>query len=75
MKIIVSCMSIILFLTVSCKEDEQTGICTACCDADGFTICQGNFTKKMCADYNKRKVDGYEWTFEERDICPPKGPL
>jgi hypothetical protein len=69
-------MSILLILsfTISCKEEERKGICLACCDANGNKFCEPNFTEGMCADYNNRKVNGYSWTFEEKDICPPVKP-
>ncbi len=61
MKTLLALTSIILLLSISCKEEEKTGVCTACCDK----ICKGNFTEKMCADYNRNHVDGFDWTFSE----------
>ena len=66
---------LILSLLFSCKEEEKSGVCTACCDAIGNSLCKGNFTNEMCADYNKRKVDGYDWTFSEGStVCLPNKP-
>ena len=66
---------LILPLLFSCKEEVKSGMCTACCDADGNIICKGS-TSEMCADYNKRKVDGHDWTFSEGIVmCPPPKPL
>jgi hypothetical protein len=68
---------LVILLAFSCEEDEKKGACLACCDASGNTArCEGNFTEKECADYNKRKVDGYNWTFSEGNLpCPiPPGP-
>lgn len=66
---------IILSLSISCKEEEKNGLCTACCDANGDKICKPNFTNKMCADYNKDRVDGHEWIFIETVLpCLPPGP-
>ena len=66
---------LILSLLFSCKDEVKSGICTACCDAAGNQICKGG-TSEMCADYNKRKVDGHDWTFSEGiNVCPPLSPL
>lgn len=65
MKTLLAFMPLVLLLSVSCKEEEKTGVCMACCDANGDKICKGKFTEKMCADYNKNHVDGFDWTFSE----------
>ena len=60
--------AVIFFLMcclLSCQEPEKTGLCLACCDANGHQICKPKFTQKMCAEYNKNKVDGFNWTFSE----------
>ena len=67
--------SLVLALVMSCNEEERRGVCTACCDPNGDKICKGDFSEDMCADYNKRKVDGYDWIFSEGlTTCPPPGP-
>ncbi len=64
---------VVLCLAISCKEEERRGVCTACCDPDGKEVCRGEVTDKMCAEFNKNKLDGHEWTFSEGlTICAPQ---
>ena len=64
---------IVLYFTISCKEDERRGVCKACCDSNGKEVCKGDVTDKMCAEFNKNRLDGYEWTFSEGlTICAPQ---
>ncbi len=69
-------MIVAFFLSAfSCQEAEKSGVCLACCDANGDQICKPKFTDKMCAEYNKNHVDGFNWTFSEGfPYCfrPPK---
>jgi len=59
-------------ILVSCVDDEKIGNCIACCDVDGDQICYSGFTDNRCSEYNKKKVDGYEWKFTETSLpCPP----
>lgn len=75
MKTLVVLTSIILLFSLSCKEEEKKGTCTACCDTSGGKICKGNFTDKMCADYNENLIDGHDWIFAEGSIeCLPSFP-
>lgn len=75
MKTIIFFATVIFLITISCKEEERKGVCTACCDSNGDNICMGNFTDEMCTDYNKKKVGGHDWTFTEGlTNCPPSGP-
>ena len=68
-------IALILLLSVSCQEPEKTGVCLACCDANGDQICKPKFTQKMCAEYNKNKVDGFNWTFSEGFPYCVRAPL
>lgn len=57
-----------MVILLSCEEEK--GICTACCDGSGKTVCVGNMTSKESEEYNRHKRDGLNWTFEIKDICP-----
>ncbi len=64
---------IVLSLAISCKEEERRGVCTACCDSNGNQVCKGDVTDKMCAEFSKNRLDGYDWTFSEGlSICAPQ---
>ena len=66
----------ILFLTVSCSEEEPRGNCFACCDNDdNYYDCYTNVTREECYEWDKEKKDGYDWTFVETSVaCPPSLP-
>lgn len=75
MKTVIYAILVIQCLSISCKEEERMGVCTACCDSNGNKICKPNFSNKMCTDYNKNRVDGLDWTFTETTLaCPPPRP-
>ena len=61
----------VLLLSISCSEEEQRGVCIACCDSNGDEICKGDVTEKECSEFNKNRLDGYEWSFSGGlTICP-----
>ena len=72
MKKLIFTTTVILILSVSCKEDEKTGICAT---TDG-TICNKAFTKSKCDSFIKNKEAGKDWVFYEGSgsICPPVSP-
>ena len=56
--------AVIFFLSISCKEDEKMGVCTACCDGNNGYICYPDFTQSKCKEYNDSKVNGYSGALE-----------
>ena len=48
MKTLLFTLFIVLTLSISCKEEERMGVCTACCDSSGKEVCKGDVTDK-CA--------------------------
>ena len=67
---------IILFsLLLSSACEEKTGVCIGCCDSNGNKVCKSDFTDEMCADYNKNRTNGLDWTFHEGSAqCLPQTP-
>ena len=64
-----------MFCLLSCQEAEKTGLCCPCCDSLQNLHARPDFTRKMCEDYNNRKVDGYSWSFAENGLpCAPPAP-
>ena len=62
---------LVALCALACHETEKTGSCWGCCDTVKIES-KANFTRKMCEDYNTKKVDGHIWTFAEGIApCPP----
>ena len=69
----------ILFLTTSSCEERETGVCYGCYDSsDNYInyVCKTNVMRKECAEWDKEKRNGCDWTFKEGEdaICPPPLP-
>ncbi|MFC2125495.1 hypothetical protein ACFLU5_11855 [Bacteroidota bacterium] len=66
----------VLFLTLSCCEERETGVCYGCYDSYVNYVCKTDVMRKECAEWDKEKRNGCDWTFEEGEdaICLPLLP-
>jgi hypothetical protein len=47
------------------KAPERIGVCESCCTMSGEKICKPNYSESVCREYNRRKVEGRNWSFVE----------